>query len=185
MARQTSITVYDQIKAEGLLSKLETEVYGIVFQHGPCTSGEAFRHQQDNGSRRNPLSQSRARFTELRDKGVFQEVGEPRPCKVSGRTCIVWDVTDKLPVDPDKPDKPKLSKLEKKLTWDFDMRGALCDFDALMRTAAVKGQPPTQRLISLYTWLYGLEKENAECKQSVTPSAHTGKLYQKPLPGFD
>lgn len=96
MARDTSIETYHQIEAEGLLSAMRFRVYSTVFHMGPCTSGEAFSYLQRHGFRDGPLTQSRARFTELRDLGVLQELGE-RPCSITGRTAILWDVTSKLP----------------------------------------------------------------------------------------
>ena len=92
--RETSIKAYRQIVAEGLLSRERLRVYQYVFHHGPVTSGEAFARMVKDT--RSPLSQSRARFTELRDMNVLREVGE-RKCKISGRMCIVWDVTKSLP----------------------------------------------------------------------------------------
>ena len=38
--RVTSREVYDQVKAEGLLSTRRFEVYDILFHHGPLTCGE-------------------------------------------------------------------------------------------------------------------------------------------------
>ena len=87
---QTSIDCYNQIKNEGLLSKRRFECYEALLKNGPCTSGEAM-HDRLNG--RNVLSQSRARFTELRDRGVIYEIKPERKCRVSGYKCIVWDVT--------------------------------------------------------------------------------------------
>jgi hypothetical protein len=93
--RTTSIETYRQIEAEGLLSRERWRVYSCVFHNGPLTSGEAFEILRA-AEPRNPLSQSRARFTELRDMGVLCEI-EERDCNISGRKCIVWDVTSNLP----------------------------------------------------------------------------------------
>jgi hypothetical protein len=98
--RETSIETYNQIKAEGLLGKMQIEVLGAVVENWPCTSGEAFDRMRDHRER-SPLSQTRARFTELRDNGVIEEVGE-RICKISGRNAIVWAPTGKLPCKPPK-----------------------------------------------------------------------------------
>jgi hypothetical protein len=96
MVRQTSMDAYKSIKDNGLLSERRWQVYDVVFKHGPMTSGEAFGHLNAGVPLRN-LTQSRARFTELRECGVFAEVGE-RDCKVTGHNAIVWDVTDRLPL---------------------------------------------------------------------------------------
>jgi hypothetical protein len=94
MVRETSAAAYQEIEQRGLLSKARWEVYKAVYFHGPCTSGEAYQFIPHG--HRGALSQSRARFTELRDMGVLKEAGE-RECRVSGHRCIVWDVTSKLP----------------------------------------------------------------------------------------
>lgn len=93
--RQTSIDCYNQIKANGLLSKKRLEVYVAILKKAPCTSSEAM---VDNLNSTNVLSQSRARFTELRELGVIYEKGE-RKCRVTGRNVIEWDLTDRLPKD--------------------------------------------------------------------------------------
>lgn len=91
--RQTSIDCYNQIKEEGLLSKRRLEVYLAIMKKAPCTSSEAM---VGNLSSTNILSQSRARFTELRELGVIYERSE-RKCKITGRNVIEWDLTDRLP----------------------------------------------------------------------------------------
>ena len=96
MIRKISIDVYRKIEAEGLLSKLQWEVYSTVFHHGPMTSGECFSMLAGRKSRASPLIQMWARFTELQDMGVLRELGT-RPCKVTGRVAIEWDVSGKLP----------------------------------------------------------------------------------------
>ena len=98
MTRQTSIDTFVQIKNEGLLSKMRLKVYKAIFNKAPCTSAEAMEGIMTPD---NVLSQSRARFTELRDRGVIKEIGK-RLCKITGRNVIVWDLTDMLPVEPQR-----------------------------------------------------------------------------------
>ena len=93
--RQTSINCYNQIKAQGLLSKIRFEVYEAICNSAPCTSSEAMRGRLNSTS---VLSQSRARFTELRELGVIYEKGIKK-CTVTGRNVIEWDLTDRLPID--------------------------------------------------------------------------------------
>ena len=95
--RQTSIDCYHQIKANGLLSKRRFEVYEAIFKNAPCTSSEAM---VGNLNSTNVLSQSRARFTELRELGVIKEIGV-KECSVTGQTVIEWDLTDNLPTKPE------------------------------------------------------------------------------------
>lgn len=91
--RQTSIDCYNEIKKNGLLSKKRFEVYKAILKNAPCTSGEAFATMT---TKENQISQSRARFTELRELGVIYEKCV-RKCKITGVNVIEWDLTDKLP----------------------------------------------------------------------------------------
>jgi len=107
-ARQTSIDCYNQIKQEGLLTKRRLEVYEAIFKNAPCTSSEAMINRLNSS---NVLSQSRARFTELRELGVIYEK-DVRPCRITGRNVIEWDLTDRLPVDIKKSNKTKKHRIE-------------------------------------------------------------------------
>ena len=93
MVRETSIDCYNKIKSKGLLSKIRFQVYEAIYKCAPCTSSEAMKGILNST---NVLSQSRARFTELRDLGVIYEKSI-RKCKITGRNVIEWDLTDKLP----------------------------------------------------------------------------------------
>lgn len=94
--RDTSIAAYNQIKEEGLLSKRRLEVYSVLFHNGPLTCGEVWRdHFKIRGVSQNSIN---PRLSELRNAGVLIETGE-RSCRVTGKTCITWDVTSKLPVE--------------------------------------------------------------------------------------
>lgn len=103
MTRQTSIEAYTTIRDSGLLSQRRWEIYDIVFRFGPMTANEAFaKLYKDNLGPHNAASNSAARFSELRDRGVIYEV-QTRICKITGMTVIEWDVTDRLPLKLDKP----------------------------------------------------------------------------------
>lgn len=93
--RQTSIEAYNFIKFNNILSERRWQVYDVVFHHGPMTSAEAFVILNRLYPIKN-LTQSRARFTELRDMGAFYEV-KVRQCSVSGMQAIEWDVTNRIP----------------------------------------------------------------------------------------
>jgi hypothetical protein len=92
--RQTSIDCYNKIKSEGLLSKRRLEVYEALLSTAPCTSSEAIRNAKTTFG----VFGVSSRFTELRDLGVIYEK-DVRPCKVTGRNVIEWDLTDRLPVN--------------------------------------------------------------------------------------
>lgn len=90
--RQTSIDCFNQIKAEGLLSKQRLEVYFALLKMGkPSTTREVYATM-------NVPKQEATRFTELRNLGVIYEV-KNRKCSITGRTAIEWDLTDKLPTN--------------------------------------------------------------------------------------
>lgn len=108
MARQTSIDCYNQIKAEGLLSKMRFKVYECILTNAPCTSAEALSNMLSKNS---AITSSRARFTELRELGVIYEKGI-RKCTVTGRNVIEWDLTDKLPIKPEKFITAKQQRVE-------------------------------------------------------------------------
>lgn len=91
MRRQTSIAVFRQIEAEGLLSTMRWNVYQTVFRHGPGSTNEL---AVKGGMRPHHVS---TRLTELRDMGVVREVGT-KTCSITGRNVICWDVTDKMPI---------------------------------------------------------------------------------------
>tara|TARA_R110000822_G_scaffold155766_2_gene295565 strand:+ start:864 stop:1307 length:444 start_codon:yes stop_codon:yes gene_type:complete len=110
--RQTSIDCYNKIKSEGLLSKMRLKVYEAILRKAPCTSGEAFSTMT---TKENQISQSRARFTELRELGVIYEVRN-RKCSITGRTSIEWDLTDRLPVNVKKTNKTKKQKINDALS---------------------------------------------------------------------
>ena len=105
--RQTPIDCYNKIKSEGLLSKMRLKVYEAILRKAPCTSGEAFATMT---TKENQISQSRARFTELRELGVIYEV-QNRKCSITGMSVIEWDLTDRLPVNVKNTNKTKKQKI--------------------------------------------------------------------------
>ena len=116
-ARETSIEAYEKILKEGLISPRRWEVYATVYNNGPMTSGEAFFIINKTKTSTNLiLSQSRARFTELRDMGLLKELGT-KNCSITKNKVILWDVTKNLPTKIIIPEtkKSKLEKVIKKL----------------------------------------------------------------------
>lgn len=116
--RQTSIDVYNQIKNEGLLSKLRWVVYDAVYEHGPMTAQETWHLLRDAAARRGEarINGITPRFSELERFGVIRRIRE-RPCRVTGRNCDEWDVTDSLPGELDKPETSgeKIKRLERRI----------------------------------------------------------------------
>ena len=109
--RQTSIDCYNEIKQAGLLAKRRFETFEAIFKSAPCTRQEALEHTNPL----NALSLSAARFTELRRIGVIYEK-DVRPCKVTGRNVIEWDLTDRLPIKIKKSNKTKKQRVDDALT---------------------------------------------------------------------
>tara|TARA_R110000764_G_scaffold208168_1_gene293849 strand:- start:106 stop:519 length:414 start_codon:yes stop_codon:yes gene_type:complete len=103
--RQTSIDCFNKIKQEGLLSKRRLEVYEAILKNAPCTTNEALKdvHSGSHGVG--------SRTTELRDAGVIYEK-DVRPCMVTGRNVIEWDLTDRLPVNIKNSNKTKKQRLD-------------------------------------------------------------------------
>jgi hypothetical protein len=153
VVRSTSIETYRQIEAEGLLSDQRRLVYRALFAHGPCTAGElaAKIDMEGNGSQETKYMVSR-RLPELRDRTVAIELPS-RICKIRNTNSIVWDVTANLPIDiPEKSEIDKKTKSDK-LTWDFDMPGAIRDMRRAVNLAKQYDFQPTDRLHALRDWL--------------------------------
>jgi len=138
--RDTSLQVYFRIKEDGTLSRRRWEVYDIVFNHGPITGNEIFKHcelQGVPGYRHNV----HARLTELREMGVVKEAGT-RECQVTGETAIIWDVTSNLPT---KLEKKKSAKQQiKELSLEaMELRAENAHLKALLeqRNAYINGNP--------------------------------------------
>lgn len=109
MARQTSVEAYRYVQDSGVLGQRQFEVYDVLYRFGPLTANEAFNIIAKEKRRPNFDSNTRARFTELREMGAIVEVGE-RVCSVTGMTVILWDVTDRIPVKPEK--KPSRTEIK-------------------------------------------------------------------------
>jgi len=102
--RQTSIDCYNEIRANGLLSKRRLEVYEAILKNAPCTTNEALK---DIYSGSHGVG---SRTTELRDVGVIYEV-RTRSCRITGRNVIEWDLTDRLPINIKKTNKTKKQRV--------------------------------------------------------------------------
>ena len=108
MARQTSIDCYNQIKAQGLLSKLRLRTFNAMLYSAPCTAGELQSYIDKNHIQ---VKHSWKLLSQLRDLGVIYEKTE-RKCNVTGRVVIEWDLTDKLPIKPTTLPNTKKQRVE-------------------------------------------------------------------------
>ena len=103
--RQTSIDCFNQIKNSGLLSKRRFETFEAIMKIAPCTASEVQHSINYHNGGRDCMK----RISELRDRGVIYEK-DVRPCKVTGRNVIEWDLTDRLPVNVKSSNKTKQQK---------------------------------------------------------------------------
>jgi hypothetical protein len=108
MARQTSIDCYNQIKAQGLLSKLRLATHYAMLYSAPCTAGELQSYIDKNQIK---VKHAWKLLSQLRDLGVVYEKNE-RKCNVTGRVVIEWDLTDRLPIKPTKVTTAKEQRIE-------------------------------------------------------------------------
>jgi hypothetical protein len=92
--RNTSIQAYREIVESGSLSTRRLEVYDALFSHGPLKTREIwanfFKEKEISQNSINP------RLSELKEMGIVEEVGE-KACSITGKNCILWDVTANLP----------------------------------------------------------------------------------------
>lgn len=116
--RQTSIDCYHQIKREGLLSERRLQVLEAMIAKSPCTAGELERYMNSKFNVRGGWKQ----LSILRDQGVVKELGT-RPCSITGRNVIEWDMTGNLPVKPKKKKPSNLNKCIDYIIAGMDVRG--------------------------------------------------------------
>ena len=112
MARKTSALAFQRIQEDGLLGRLQLQVYSALYHHGPLTALEVCRHL---GRLSLQVSVS-PRMAELKRMGAIEEAGE-RVCDVTGKTAIVWDVTGAVPTKLTKKESQgdRLAQLEAKV----------------------------------------------------------------------
>lgn len=75
MTRNTSREAYHKIKEEGLVGKRQMQAYEILFEHGPLTNSEVWALAKNKYGVMISPHGSGSRFTEMRDKGIIEEVG--------------------------------------------------------------------------------------------------------------
>ena len=111
--RQTSIDCYNQIKAQGLLSKLRLKTYNAMLNVVPCTAGELQDYIDKNKIQ---VKHSWKLLSQLRDLKVIYEKNE-RKCKITGRNVIEWDLTDNLPINVKVNANTKKQRVETALDY--------------------------------------------------------------------
>lgn len=91
--QETSRAAYEYLVRGGLLRGKQERIMRELADLGAATSGEVLARIR--GIRN--VNAWRGRFTELQQRGLIREVAV-RPCRISGRECIVW-----APTGRDKP----------------------------------------------------------------------------------
>jgi len=89
--RLTTLQAYHKLRDFGGLAAGRWHVFDLVWHRGPGTSAEILEEDIRTHPQR-ALTQSRARFTELRDMGLIAELGIVT-CRVTGNRAILYDVT--------------------------------------------------------------------------------------------
>ena len=94
--RETSVQAFYNAVDTGVIHTRREQAYvalrDLNARFGPTSANETFEYQIEQrhlGLRYD--SNTRARFTELRDMGFIREVGT-KVCRVTGQTCIAWEV---------------------------------------------------------------------------------------------
>lgn len=105
--RRTSIDAYHAVMESGLLGERQKQAYDVLYKHGPLTGNELSKIMNLPGQWK--------RCSELKKRDLTIEVGE-RECRVTGRICIIWDVTDNPPRKSDdtvrESSRQKIERLE-------------------------------------------------------------------------
>lgn len=143
MARDTSIRVFHEIQASGVLSEARWQAYEWLYQHGPATGAEMDAALCSTGH-----GHAHKRLTELVQSGCVRAVGK-RPCKTSGHTAYEYDVVSRL------PDPAKLKTLPAKglRPGRRDLAIAVNELLAIYRERRAAGMAPSQQFMALLVWL--------------------------------
>ena len=122
MVRDTSIDAYRMIKENGLLSRVNFDVYAVIHDHGPITIRETSLVLKNQY----PATTVSPRFSDLERRGVIRSV-EKRPCKITGNVVHSWECTDKLPEELErrKTNKEIIRELQVRVRQLEDENAAL------------------------------------------------------------
>lgn len=142
VTRQTSIDAYHAVLNDGTVNRQQRKVYKTLYNHGPLTATECL-------TRCDLLRTGRARFSELRERGLVYEV-DTRICSVTGKTVIAWDVTANLP-GPRPKAKPKGVPVPTKREREQAVQDMRDIYAKLVR--AGNERPFSEALIKVLRWL--------------------------------
>jgi hypothetical protein len=100
LTRPTSREAFHHLVETGKLGAKQQQVYHALEATGPATANEVFEHIRCTSAKDFRYdSNTRARFTELRNKGLIIEQGLKR-CTITGRRVICWAIPNQL-VEPE------------------------------------------------------------------------------------
>lgn len=105
MVRLTSIQAYEQLVKSGALVGQYAELQHLIATKGPGTASEILKGSKFDKNR----NLARARFTELKERGLIVEVGS-RECDVTGRNALVWEATTRTQPLEEQRNKSATSK---------------------------------------------------------------------------
>lgn len=100
--RTTSLEAWHHINETGILGRARTKTYGILYNKGPLAQFEFERFEKPSAYG-GTLSK---RVNELEEMGLVKCIGD-KINPLSGRRCMVYDVTLKVPRNKYKK-KPKI-----------------------------------------------------------------------------
>ena len=111
--RQTSREAFDKVMESGFVSKLEKEIYAVLWESGPLIEYDVwkFRFQTYQRVSISPI------FARLHHMGIIHEVGTEKN-RDTGMTCTKWDVTDRGPVPITR--KPSTDEILNKMQKQID-----------------------------------------------------------------
>lgn len=119
MTRRTSILSYHEVMESGLVGKRQRQIYDILYRRGPLTANQTWDILAIELGGLRFDSNTRARFTELRELDLVYEAGETTD-PITKKTVILWDVTENKPPEerPIKITKDKIINDQKKeIEW--------------------------------------------------------------------
>lgn len=148
--RRTSANAYHEVMASGLLGERQKHAYEILYKHGPLTGNEMSEQMGIPGQWK--------RCSELKKRDLAIEVGE-RECRVTGRVCIIWDVTDNPPRKADhetrESSRQKIARLEaqiellkKQLEWPMSVIAAQIVAGRTVSDAGISWLESTKKILS-------------------------------------
>jgi hypothetical protein len=100
--RETSVEAYQYLVESGNLAKQHAEAYDILYRFGPMTTNELYQHTRSYEHSIDFRHNQNARMSELHRQGLIQKIGT-RPCKITGRRVLLWDVTSRVVPLPIRP----------------------------------------------------------------------------------